>query len=101
MEQLHLILRFKFKCISHSSVYDKRLIKFTIFAEDLCLVGVKSGKVEDEDMTASSVFDDYYAAHEGRWDRTDGGGNYWQPPAHRWRMSCFMSINKQSINHLI
>ncbi|CAK8684341.1 unnamed protein product [Clavelina lepadiformis] len=53
--------------------------------QDLCLVGVKSGKVEDEDMTALSIFDDYYAAHEGRLDRTDGGGNCWQPPASAWR----------------
>ncbi|XP_076812150.1 retinoschisin-like [Clavelina lepadiformis] len=50
---------------------------FNHFKEKLCLVGVKSGKVQDEDMTASSIFSSSYAAHQGRLDNT--GTSCWFP----------------------
>ncbi|XP_076819656.1 retinoschisin-like [Clavelina lepadiformis] len=43
--------------------------------EEVCLAGVKSGKVRDDEMTASSIHPQPYAAHEGRLD----GETYWVP----------------------
>ncbi|CAK8671086.1 unnamed protein product [Clavelina lepadiformis] len=43
--------------------------------KEFCLAGVKSGKVRDDEMTASSINNQSYAAHEGRLD----GGRYWYP----------------------
>ncbi|XP_076820318.1 retinoschisin-like [Clavelina lepadiformis] len=44
--------------------------------EEVCLAGVKSGKVRDDEMTASSIHtQSNYAAHEGRLD----GERFWPP----------------------
>ncbi|XP_076820978.1 lactadherin-like [Clavelina lepadiformis] len=49
--------------------------------EEVCLVGVKSGKVRDDEMTASSTHsNEAYAAHRGRLD----GRSYWVPHSSKY-----------------
>ncbi|XP_076820965.1 neuropilin-2-like [Clavelina lepadiformis] len=48
--------------------------------EDTCLVGVKSGKVRDDEMTASSFYLQIYAAHQGRLD----GDGFWHPDVSKY-----------------
>ncbi|CAK8671066.1 unnamed protein product [Clavelina lepadiformis] len=43
--------------------------------DEVCLAGVKSGKVRDDEMTASSINNQDFPAHEGRLN----GGRYWYP----------------------
>ncbi|CAK8671087.1 unnamed protein product [Clavelina lepadiformis] len=49
---------------------------FKIKPKEVCLAGVKSGKVRDDEMTASSIHtQSNYAPHEGRLD----GERFWPP----------------------
>ncbi|CAK8671068.1 unnamed protein product [Clavelina lepadiformis] len=49
--------------------------------EELCLAGVKSGKVRDDEMTASSINKQDYSAHEGRLD----GERFWAPQSSKYQ----------------
>ena len=43
---------------------------------DACGVGLKNGKVKDEDITASSIFSSQYEPNFGRLDRKTTPGRY-------------------------
>ncbi|XP_076820484.1 lactadherin-like isoform X1 [Clavelina lepadiformis] len=52
------------------------------FREEMCSVGVKSGTVRDEDMTASSNYwDRRYISYAGRLD----GDKFWHPDASKYQ----------------
>ncbi|XP_076819962.1 lactadherin-like [Clavelina lepadiformis] len=57
---------------------------FDRLQEKFCFAGVKSGKVRDDEMTASSFYDQNMAASEGRLDSSGRIGNFWTPYHSRW-----------------
>ncbi|XP_076820968.1 lactadherin-like [Clavelina lepadiformis] len=62
-------------------------------SEELCLAGVKSGKVRDDEMTASSIHPhSNYAPHEGRLDGESG--RYWLPhPSKYWTPGEWLQVD--------
>ena len=53
--------------------------KLLYFPDELCLVGVKSKRVRNIDMTASTTYGQFYTAYNGRLD----GESYWSPHPYK------------------